>query len=286
MAKRGSNENPISKSKIAKLENQGKYAANDIFGNSGLSHIPQGILLCLDYESKLVFRQVCQSWKTHVDDPRFWIKKLQSNGQSVELHNSWTDLVGKISKGSSLEEKVIGCLMKWYKARQEYSRRNIKGINLVHITAQFGCTEMFLLASFIDDLNAPMSNGWTPLHIAASYRSTDIFKFLATKVENPNAPLPNGWTPLHIAAQHGRTEIFEFLALKVQNPNLPNPNGLPNGGTPLHIAAQYGSTDIFKFLASKVPNPNAPDPFGWTPLQIAARHGKIEILKDITSFSY
>ena len=114
MTKRSSNENPISKSKIAKLENQDKLLANDIIGNPGLSHIPQGILSCLDYESKLALRQVCQSWKTHVDDPHFWIKKLESNGQSVELHNSWTDLVGKISKGSSLKQKVISCLMKWY----------------------------------------------------------------------------------------------------------------------------------------------------------------------------
>ena len=249
MTKRGSNENLISKSKIAKLENQDKILAKDIIGNPGLSHIPEGILSCLDYESKLALRQVCQAWKTYVNDPHFWIKKLQLNGQSADLHNSWTDLVGKISKGSSLEEKVIGCLMKWYKARQEYSRRNIKGINLVHIAAQFGCTEMFLLACFIEDLKAERTDGYTALHITAQYGSTDIFKFLASKVENPNAPVPNGWTPLH-------------------------------------IAAQYGSTDIFKFLASKVPNPNAPDPFGWTPLQIAARHGKTEILKDITSFSY
>ena len=149
MSKRGSNENQIPKSKIAKLENEDKPLTNAVFGNPGLSHIPQGILSCLDYESKLAFRQVCQSWKAHVDDPHFWIKKLQLNGLSAELHNSWTNLVGKISKGSSLEEKVIACLMKWYKAHQEYSGRNIKGINLVHIAAKYGCTEMFLLASFI-----------------------------------------------------------------------------------------------------------------------------------------
>ena len=75
------------------------------------------------------------------------------------------------------------------------------------------------VASYSENVNAPRSDGWTPLHIAAQYGSSEIFKFLAPQVENPNAPTPDGWTPLHIAAQHGSTEIFKFLAPQEENPN-------------------------------------------------------------------
>ena len=48
------------------------------------------------------------------------------------------------------------------------------------------------VASYSEDVNAPRSDGFTPLHIAAECGSTEIFQFLAPQVKNPNAPIPDG----------------------------------------------------------------------------------------------
>ena len=75
---------------------------------------------------------------------------------------------------------------------------------------------------------------------------------MASKVENFNAPDPSGWTPLHIAAEYGSTEIFKFMAHKVENPNVPN----ADGETPFEIATRNNQIEIvsilFKVLSEKV----------------------------------
>ena len=113
-----------SNSKITTLKmSQIKPASDEILreenniiliGNPGFSNINQSILSYLDHQSQMSFRSVCQSWKEQVDQPYFWIEKLDSKGQSKNLRNSWIDLVGRIQKGSDLEKEVMECFMKWY----------------------------------------------------------------------------------------------------------------------------------------------------------------------------
>ena len=74
----------------------------------------QTILSYLDHQSQMVFKLVCQSWKEEVDQPLFWIKKLNLESYPKGLGNVWIDLVGRIQKGSDLEKEVTECLMKWY----------------------------------------------------------------------------------------------------------------------------------------------------------------------------
>ena len=224
-----------------------------LIGNPGFPGINQNILFSMDHKSQMAFRQVCQSWKEQVDQPLFWIKKLNLKSHAKELGNAWIELVGRIQKGSDLEKEVIECLMKWYGKPQSLSKV-LKGATPTHIAARFGYTNIVVfVASYSDNINAPRSDGVTPLQIAVSFGSTEIVKFLAPQVENPNAPGLQGWTPLQIAAEHGRTEIFKFLASQVENSNAPT----PDGWTVLQHAASFGSTEIFKFLAPQVENPNA-----------------------------
>ena len=72
--------------KIATFEPEG---ANVVIGNPGFSCINQIILSFLDHESQMSFRQVCQSWKAQVDQPQFWIKKLDLKGKDLfdQSHN-------------------------------------------------------------------------------------------------------------------------------------------------------------------------------------------------------
>ena len=86
---------------------------NSIIGNPAFPLINEKILFCLDPKSQMTFRQVCQSWKKEVDQPLFWIKKLNLKSHSKKLGNVWMDLVGKIQKGSDLEKEIVECLMKW-----------------------------------------------------------------------------------------------------------------------------------------------------------------------------
>ena len=162
-----------TKNKIMKLE------TIRVIGNSGFPMINQNILFCLDHKSQMAFRSVCQSWKEQVHQPFIWIRKLNLKSYPIELGNVWIDLVGRIQKGSDLENEVTECLMKWYGKHQSYDY---------------------------------IPNEWTPLHIAAKFDSTKIFKFLAPQVENPNAPAPNGLTPHQIATNNNHSEIVETLS--------------------------------------------------------------------------
>ena len=135
---------------------------NIVLSNPGFSQIAQNIIWCLDHKSQLNCRMVDQTWKAQVDQPYFWIKKLDYKGQSKDLREAWIDLAGKFEKGSYLEQELSKCLMMFF---FEYS-----------------------------SIPESALNGIMPIHVAACYGHTKIIEFLASKVENPNPPKPNGWT--------------------------------------------------------------------------------------------
>ena len=119
----GRPNHPTSESKkmITKLDSEILFnQVNTIIGNPGFPGINQNILFCLDHKSQMAYRQVCQSWKQEMDQPIFWIKKLNLKSHPKELGNIWIDLVGRIQKGSDLEKEVTECLMKWYGTHQSY----------------------------------------------------------------------------------------------------------------------------------------------------------------------
>ena len=104
-----------------------------IIGNPGFHQINQNILFCLDHKSQMGFRKVCQSWKQQVDQPFFWIKKLNLKSHPKGLGNKWIDLVGRIQKGSYLEKEVTNCLMKWYGMHQSWDEDEIDAFYLKSI---------------------------------------------------------------------------------------------------------------------------------------------------------
>ena len=61
----------------------------------------------------------------------------------------WSDLVGRIQKGSNLEKEVIECLMKLY-GGQFYRESALKGTLPTHIAAIFGYINIFMfVASYL-----------------------------------------------------------------------------------------------------------------------------------------
>ena len=68
-----------------------------------------------------------------MDQPIFWIQKLDKEGQSEELHDAWIDLVQRIEKGSFLEQQLVKCLMKWYTKKNNLTQESLDGITASHI---------------------------------------------------------------------------------------------------------------------------------------------------------
>ena len=124
MSERPNHPTSETKNKIAKLDSEILCnQVNTIIGNAGFPGINQNILFCLDHKSQMAFRQVCHSWKKEVDQPIFWIKKLNLKSHPKELGNMWIDLLGRFQKGSDLEKEVTECLMKWYGEHQSFSNK-------------------------------------------------------------------------------------------------------------------------------------------------------------------
>ena len=58
-------ENKIPR--LEEKEDEKVQMENSVIGNSGCSSINHIILSCLDQQSQMLFRSVCQSWKEQVD---------------------------------------------------------------------------------------------------------------------------------------------------------------------------------------------------------------------------
>ena len=183
--------------------------------NPGLSHISENIFLYLDRQSTLSCRLVSQSWKAIVDQPHFWIKKCDQNGQPEDLRNAWIDLAKRIPNGSIQLEDLNFCLLKWHKILTNpcccrMTEEDVDGITPVHIASRFGHIEIVkFMASITPYLilkmyfNIPKTDGWAPIHLAARFGQTEVVKFFIDNCDIPK-PAPGGRNIIHIGALNGK----------------------------------------------------------------------------------
>ena len=276
-----------SKHKLVKVEQAGPMNCNSIISNPGFFHITSRIFGHLDYKSLLQCRLVGQSWKNHVDQPLFWLKKLEKKvivplpgtieyekmllaygfppfpypipsgmDPAMHLHMLTTDPVYK-----AINEKD----------RAEDEKAFIEQIDLDH-------NKIYKIAGVkLPDLSKP----WYDLfqRIEEDSPLEDELRACLMKWYNEYQKWTiselHGIAPIHIASRFGFLGLVELIISYTDNPVIIK----TDGWTPFHIAARWGHTEVVKFLTSKVENPNAPDPIGWTPLQHAARLGRTEIFK-------
>ena len=64
--------------------------------NPGLQHVSEDILKLLDNKSLLICRLVNSSWKNILDQPMFWLKKLDQQNFPLEIQKSWENLVKEL----------------------------------------------------------------------------------------------------------------------------------------------------------------------------------------------
>ena len=178
--------------------------------------------------------------KIHVDQPIFWIQKLDKSGQPKELHDALIDLLQRIEKGSFLEQELVECLMKWYGMQKSWHQMSLSGVTILHISAACGVKSIVeFIVSYNDNPNTRKGNGATPIYSAAFRGNVEIVKFLASKVEEPNLPKNDGCTPIYATSANGHIDIVKFLASKVDDPNKPRKDGC----TPIFIASLIGHID-------------------------------------------
>ena len=117
-----------------------------------------------------------------------------------------------------------------------------------------------------DLINAPASDGFTPLGNAARNGRVKVATFLLDHGAGINVAQRAGVTALHGAARAGNRAMVELLLSRGADVNSKE----VTGQTPLHIAANKGFQAVVEVLLANKVDVNAQDDSGNTPLHLAA----------------
>jgi len=161
--------------------------------------------------------------------------------------------------------------------------------------------------------NAKMSNGWTPLHVAAWNRDVAGIRKYADKFLNATASDTNesalsiatkrgslccvqellkrkadtsledtfGYCPVHYAARLGDVEILRLVADATDSSVL-TCKSKEIGLTVLHLAARHAGREVFDLILERMDDINVVDKRGWTPLHYAVmRHGQADLVSHL-----
>ena len=190
--------------------------------NPGFQHLGQNILRHFGKEKLLSLRLVNHACKKFVENPRFWLKKLNYKKSGlVELHEAWSTLIRKVEEENpDLEQNVAKILIKLV-GQEDF--QEIIPLEMLCIHEELVLLKFTIKHNIVECLSRN-SKGLTPIHYAASSNHKEIIKIVIGCTDNPNAPDNNGMTPIHIAAMQGHTEIVKILTGCTDNPNAPDDN--------------------------------------------------------------
>lgn len=135
------------------------------------------------------------------------------------------------------------------------------------------------------DVNAGLSSGDTPLHVASFKGYAEVVKRLIEKGADVHATITRGdpgATPLHLAAMKGHVEVITILLAHGANSRARlggSQRTSTSGALPLHLAATHNQMQAVKVLIAQGADPNAVDDYGDTPLHYAANKGLREMAR-------
>ena len=273
------------------VDYQNSYIMEVFTKNPGFQHIAEDIFKILSKKSLVDCRMVNKSWKTILNRPMFWLKRLKSE-TTLENFKSWEILVHDI-EADKIEEDFGNLMIKM---------SNLKIMSPLEIVVKLAEKKgNFLnLISFILEHVDPESNidvdidSWcsyavgsydhlAPIHLAAFYGLYETTQKLAYFwYGSPIIATIEGHTPIHCAARSGYLDIVKFLAPFTNNPNIPN----KEGHTPIHNAAIYGHLETVEFLVGLTDTPLAANNNGDTPIHAAAYFGHLETLKFLVDLTH
>lgn len=122
-----------------------------------------------------------------------------------------------------------------------------------------------------EDINAPVGDGYAPLHVACIFGREALVHFLLDRraLVNLNAMNASRTTPLHLAVGYRGERIARRMA-RVLIENGAELNGRQAGGqTPLHHAVARGSVDIVRTLVASGADPFLKDDNDLSPMDLA-----------------
>ena len=297
------NKNGISVSKgIYSSENM-----NEIIKNPGLRHIAEDIFRCLDKKQDLLnCRLVNNSWKEIVDQPIFWLKKINEENLWNKTTNSfchicgqwffqndflnlaphsgcyrhiiqnWKDLTAKIDH-YILNENFTLILTKMY---QSPNNHNIKWpLEIVYDLKnfrKFSSLRNFILEQECAKVKIDKNLLWDEENLLFYLAALNGLTRLVYKMEILSfTRAHNGQTPMHAAAQNGHLNTVKVLKARYYNPNCADNRGI----TPIYLAAQNGHENVIQFLAKFQRHCILyPAQDGRTPLHAAAENGHLNIV--------
>jgi hypothetical protein len=192
------------------------------------------------------------------------LEKLLSDGYSVN------------DPSVSFRSPVLAAIHYGYGQRgNDYSRyiwnapwgsqkeRERKVLDIIQVLIKYGA-----------DINAPNSQGWTPLMESIRYGMPDVTKFLLERGANVNVITPNGQTILELAMEVLSTKkLLRLLIEKGANPNVQN----SSGDTLLYFLIRERDTNSIKVLLEHDVNVNIKNKRGLTPLTEAEMIGQTDI---------
>lgn len=148
---------------------------------------------------------------------------------------------------------------------------------LLHLAAKGGLVNVVkeLLDTGNCDINLPIRNGDTALHLATLNGRQEVIQHLIDRKANINAVNNYGVTAAHNAASKGHVEILQILQSNGLNFNSAD----QNGSTVLHYAASSGQKKAAAFIIAHYPELlDKIDNEDNTPLHIAAMNGHEDIV--------
>ena len=134
--------------------------------NPGFEHLGQNILRFLNKKSSLEFRLVNYSAKDFVENPRFWLKKLNyKNSGSVELHEAWLTFIQMVEERNPLLKKNIALVL----MKLVDNSYDIKKLFPLGVLSLFG--DLHLVKFIMKNINLPWYKVlWEILSSKLTYR--------------------------------------------------------------------------------------------------------------------
>lgn len=147
---------------------------------------------------------------------------------------------------------------------------------IIMMACQWGDTPE--VRALIDEVpwlaKAADQNGFTPLHVTATWGHEDLVRLLIDRGADVNAQNRAGMTPLHCASMAGHEGVVRILVDRGANVHLID--GI--GNSPLYFAVWDGYTPIVKLLLQHGAKTDTRNNRDETPLTRAERNGHQEII--------
>jgi hypothetical protein len=124
------------------------------------------------------------------------------------------------------------------------------------------------------DINAPIQDGQTALHMAAAMGKPSIVRLLVKKGAQIEAKDNGGQTALYRALQHSRIGIAKLI-IKSGGQLQPDQTLFSL------IADKVGDRDVIRFLVDQGADIDGLNPEGETPLTFAIRHDQLQPTKQL-----